>query len=149
MERIHELCLSWATAVRPGLAVVGVPVEVLARADELTSKLAQVSSTELKRYEVLSALAAVRKVLHEQVLLEVAKIPPAVLATTPPPAPAVFFPEISDLPNQLVPYPLQGWSGTINKFLKKTRSTRIASLWCLTEGGWNPSSKQSRTSSSS
>jgi hypothetical protein len=119
IERVQELCLSWVAAVRPGLAVVGVPPEVLARTDDLTSKLAQVSTTSMTRDEVLPALAAVRRVLYEQVLLEVAKIPPTLLDATPPPPPAALFPEISDLPNQLVPYPLQGWSGNINKFLEK------------------------------
>ena len=118
IERIQELCISWTAAVRPGLTLVGVPAEALSATDELTSKLAQVSSTNPDRNQILAALEAVRRVLHERVLFEVARIPREVLAATPPPPPRALFPEISDLPNQLVPYPLQGWANNINKFLK-------------------------------
>jgi hypothetical protein len=119
IERIQEVVLTWSVNVRPALAVIGVPKEVLNRADELTSKLAQMTSGTVNRNRVFAALGAVLKVLHAQVLLEIAKIPPEVLAATAAPAPAALFPEISDLPNQLVPFALQGWSEQIKKFLRR------------------------------
>jgi hypothetical protein len=73
----------------------------------------------VKNITLITALNAVRKVFHEQILLEVARIPLGVLAAFPAPAPVTLFPEISDLPNQLVPYAVQGWSGQIKKFLLK------------------------------
>lgn len=119
VERIQELVLTWSVNVRPALAAVEVPKEVLSRADRLTSKLARIASSNPSKGALTSTLAAVRKVFHEQVLAEVAKIPPGVLAAFPALAPAILFPEISDLPNQLVPYPVQGWSVQIKKFLRK------------------------------
>jgi hypothetical protein len=119
IERIQELVLTWSVSVRPSLAAIGVPNEVLNRADELTSRLAQMTSGPVNRGKVFAALGGVWKVLHAQILLEVAKIPPGVLAASTPTAPETLFPEISDLPNQLVPFPLQGWSEQIKKFLRK------------------------------
>ncbi len=119
IERVQELVLTWSMNIRPGLAALGVPKEVLHRADELTSKLAQMTSGAVSTSKVLVALAAVWKVLHAQVLLEIAKIPTELLAATTAPAPEALFPEISDLPNQLVPFALQGWSKQIKKFLRK------------------------------
>jgi hypothetical protein len=119
IERVQELALTWSMNIRPGLAVLGVPKEVLHRADELTSKLAQLTSGAVSTGKDLVALGAVWKVLHAQVLLEIAKIPPELLAATTAPAPEALFPEIPDLPNQLVPFALQGWSEQIKRFLRK------------------------------
>jgi hypothetical protein len=119
IERIQELVLTWSVNIRPGLAAVGVPKEVLNRADTLTSRLARLTTGTVNRNRVFTALGAVWKVVHAQILLEVARIPPAVLAAVTPPAPLALFPEISDLPNQLVPYAVQGWSVQIKKFLRK------------------------------
>jgi hypothetical protein len=118
VERIQELAVTWSVNVRPGLAVIGVPKEVLQRADKLTFKLARLTSGAVNRNNLFTALGAVWKVLHEQILLEVARIPLGVQAAFPAPGPAPLFPEISDLPNQLVPYAVQGWSEQIKKFLK-------------------------------
>jgi hypothetical protein len=118
IERIQELVLTWSVNIRPGLAAIGVPKEVLNRADKLTSRLARLTSGTVKRDSLFKALGAVWKVVHAQILLEVARIPPAVLAAVTAPAPAALFPEISDLPNQLVPYAVQGWSEQIKKFLR-------------------------------
>jgi len=118
VERIQELAVTWSVNVRPGLTAIGVPKEVLERADRLISRLARLTSGAVNRNRLFAALGAVWKVLHEQVLLEVARIPPGVQAAFPAPGPAPLFPEISDLPNQLVPYAVQGWSEQIKKFLK-------------------------------
>jgi hypothetical protein len=119
IERIQELVLTWSVNVRPGLAAVKIPKEVLNRADDLTSSLARLASGTVSNKAIAVALGAVRKVLHEQILLEVARIPPEVLASFVAPAPGTLFPEIPDLPNQLVPYAVQGWSGQIKNFLQK------------------------------
>jgi len=87
IERIQELVLTWSVNVRPGLAAIKVPKEVLERADNLTSKLARLASGTESNNTISGALGAVRKVFHEQVLLEVAKIKPGVLAAFPAPAP--------------------------------------------------------------
>src|SRR5205085_9690802 len=52
-----------------------------------------------------------------QVLLEFAKIPPGARAAAPAPSPASLLPQISDLPNELVPNALHGWSEPIKAFL--------------------------------
>jgi hypothetical protein len=53
------------------------------------------------------------------VLLEVALIPPAMQIPATTPETEYLFPEISDLPNQLVPNALQGWADPIRRFLRK------------------------------
>jgi hypothetical protein len=115
--RIQELVLTWSANVRPGLAAIGVPKEVLNRADKLSSGLARVASGAANNGAITRALAAVRKVFHEQVLVELAAIPLGKRAAFQAPALAELFPEIPDLPNQLVPYAVQGWSEQIKKFL--------------------------------
>lgn len=121
VERIQELVLTWSVSVRPGLAAISVPGEVLNKTDLLTSKVARLVGGPASRDKCLVALGAVRHVLLEQVLLEVAKIPAAVQAAALAiPASATLFPEISDLPNQLVPYALQGWSSSIREFLRSS-----------------------------
>lgn len=118
IERIQEFAVTWSANVRPGLAQIGVPKEVLERADKLTYKLARLTSGAVNRNKLIAALGAVWKVLHEQVLLEVARIPLGIQAAFSATAPALLFPEIPDLPNQLVPYAVQGWAEQIRKFLK-------------------------------
>jgi hypothetical protein len=118
IERIHELVLTWSVNVRPGLAAINVPKEVVNRADVLTSQLARLISGRVNNTRTAAALGAVRRVFHEQILLEIAKIPPALQGSLAP-ASTTLFPEISDLPNQLVPYAVQGWSAQIKAFLQK------------------------------
>ena len=67
-----------------------------------------------------STLHAIRRVVMEQILLEVARIPIAfqLAATT---STSTIFPEIPDVPSQLVPNALHGWSGRIRKFLETNR----------------------------
>jgi len=119
IERIQEYAVTWSANARPGLAAIGVPKEVLERADELTYKLARLTSGSVNQKKLFTALGAVWKVLHEQVLLEVARIPPGVQAAlaVPTTTPTPLFPEIPDLPNQLVPRSIQGFSEPIKKFL--------------------------------
>jgi hypothetical protein len=116
--RIQELAATWAGNVRPGLAAIGVPPEVLARTDRLTYDVARLITSSSDRNKLHSAVGTLWKALHEQILLEVARIPLGRQAAAAAPAPAALFPEISDLPNQLVPRPLQGWSEPIKKFLR-------------------------------
>jgi hypothetical protein len=119
VERIQELVLAWSGNVRPGLAAVGVPKEVLKRADEFVSKPARLTVGSPSRARSLVALRALRNVLLGQILPELAQIPPLVQAATPVSAPTALLPEISDLPNQLIPKAVQGWSAEIKRFLLK------------------------------
>lgn len=119
IERIQELVLTWSVNVRPGLSAIGVPIEVLNRADELALKLARLASGTATNNAITNALSDVRSVFHEQVLVEVAAIRPGVLAAFGSQAPVALFSEIPDLPNQLVPYSVQGWSGEMKKFLQQ------------------------------
>ncbi len=122
VERVQDLVLTWSVSVRPSLAAMRVPSEVLNRADQLTSKAARLTAKTSPKTKYLSVLHAIRRVLIEQVLLEVAKIPFAVqlaVTTAAKAATGNLFPEISDLPNQLVPNALQGWAEPIRNFLKK------------------------------
>jgi hypothetical protein len=120
IERIQELIVIWSANLRPGLNNVGVPQEVLGAADKPITKLARLTSGGFTRNNLIQALNAVWKVLHEQVLLELAKIPDLVQLARAPrtSAPAALFPEIPDLPNQFVPNSVQGWSGQIKNFLR-------------------------------
>jgi hypothetical protein len=121
VERIQELVSSWTGTVRPILAAFSLPPEVLTRADGLISKAVRSVSTNGAQSKSLASLLAVRRVLLEQILFEVAKTPLAVSAAAKVAAPEPLFPEISDLPNQLVPYSVQGWSERIKGFLRKNR----------------------------
>ena len=105
-----------------------VPREVLNRADHLTSRASRLTANTSPKVRYLSVLHAIRRVLMEQVLLEVARIPLAVqLAVTRAAKGNLdqkqraghLFPEISDLPDELVPNALQGWAEPIRKFRKK------------------------------
>jgi hypothetical protein len=118
-ERVAELVLTWSVSVRPNLAAMKVPPEVLERADGLTSRAARLTGKTSTRNQYVSVLHAIRRVLIEQVLLEVARIPLALQLAVTTAAEGKLFPEISDLPNQLVPNSLQGWSESIKKFLKR------------------------------
>jgi hypothetical protein len=121
-ERAQEAAVTWVATVRPGLARLHIPSEVLDRADRTTIALARAAShgVGVDRAMLLARLSTVRRVLYEQVLLEVARVPPGLLLSVPPAAgPAALFPEITDLPNQLVPYALQGWSVQIKAFLNR------------------------------
>jgi hypothetical protein len=117
--RIQELVLTWSLNLRPGLAAIKVPKEVLNRADVVTLRVSRLAAGAVTKDKMRVALGTVQHVLNFQVLLEVAKIPPLIQAAFPAPAPASLFPEISDVPNQLIPYAVQGWSEQIKKFLLK------------------------------
>jgi len=119
VERILDLVLTWSAGVRPSLAVMTVPREVLSRADQVTSRAARLTAKTTPKKMYLSVLHALRRVLMEQVLLEVALIPPAMQIPATTPETEYLFPEISDLPNQLVPNALQGWADPIRRFLRK------------------------------
>ena len=117
VERIQDLVLSWAVTVRPGLAAIGVPKEVLNRGDQFSSEVARLASRIYPRAKYLSSLRAFRKVLIDQVLPEVARIPVPQSLTFP--ITGNLLPEISDVPNQLIPNALYGWAPQLRRFLKE------------------------------
>jgi hypothetical protein len=118
LERSREAAVAWAVSVRSSLAAIGVPKEVLERADTVTYFLAGLTSGTPNGTQLLAAVDSVFQVLHGQVLLEFAKIPEGVKAALPVPGPGLLFPEISDLPNELVPNSVLGWSKQIKTFLR-------------------------------
>lgn len=118
LERSREAAVAWSVNVRSGLAAIGVPKEVLERADTVTYFLAGLTSGTPNGAQLLAAVDSVFQVLHGQVLLEFAKIPEGVKAALPAPGPGLLFPEISDLPNELVPNSVLGWSKHIKTFLR-------------------------------
>ena len=118
LERSREAAVAWSVNVRSSLATIGVPKEVLERADTVTYSLAGLTSGTPNRTQLLTAVDSVFQVLHGQVLLEFAKIPEGVKAALPAPGPGLLFPEISDLPNELVPNSVLGWSKEIKTFLR-------------------------------
>jgi hypothetical protein len=138
IERIQELVLTWSVNVRPGLAAIDVPKEVLNRADGLTSKLSRLASGTVRRHKITTALSAVRTVFLKQILLEVARIPIGRQAAFPAVGPVSIFPEISDLPNQLVPYAVQGWSAQIRRFLRKNSFGRNVFIMVSYRAALNP-----------
>jgi hypothetical protein len=138
IERIQELVLTWSLNVRPGLAAIKVPKEVLNRADADASKLARLAAGNTRKRTLASALNAVHSVLLRQILVEVARIPPGVQAAFSAPSPAALFPEISDLPNQLVPYAVQGWSKQIKHFLAKNPFGRNVFVMVSYRASLNP-----------
>ena len=117
VERVQDLVLTWAVTVRPVLAAIGVPKEVLNRADQFSSEIGRLASRTCLRTKYLSSLRSFRKVLVDQILLEVARIP-APQALTPA-IPGSLLPEISDLPNELIPNALYGWAPQLRRFLKE------------------------------
>lgn len=119
VERVQDLVLTWSVSVRPSLAAMGVPREVLGRADQFTSRAARLTAKASHKTKYQAVLQAIRRVLMEQVLLEVAQIPAALQTVVTAAAAGNLFPEISDLPNQLVPNALQGWTKPIKEFLRK------------------------------
>src|SRR6266850_4694795 len=118
LERTREAAVAWSVNVRSGLEAIGVPKEVLERADTVTYALAALTSAVPNGNQLLAAVDSVFQVLHGQVLLEFAKIPDGVKAALPAPGPTPLFPEISDLPNELVPNSVLGWSKQVKVFLK-------------------------------
>jgi hypothetical protein len=120
IERIQESVLTWSINLRPGLAAVKVPPEVLNRADALIAELSRFAANgATTNAEIVSALSGARAVLHEQVLVELALVPLGLLAAFPQTNPALLFPEIPDLPNEFVPYSVQGWAQRMKAFLEK------------------------------
>lgn len=117
LERIQDLVFTWSASVRPELALKGVPGEVLSRADRAFLELARLTGHRSIRNSYLAVLASIRKVLIEQVLLEVAKIPVLPQPATAARAESSLIPEIPDVPNELIPNALYGWVPKIREFL--------------------------------
>jgi hypothetical protein len=118
-ERVQDLVGTWSVSVGPSLAAMRVPREVLGRADQVTSRAGRLTAKTSRKTKYLAVLHAISRVLMKQVLLEVARLPPALQLAVPTDVTGNLFPEISDLPNDLVPNALHGWAKPIKKFLKK------------------------------
>lgn len=124
IDRLYELVYNWSTNIQPGLSAIGIPPEVINRADAAFLSLARLTGRNSQRSKLLSALSRARRTLIEQVLLEVAKAPKVLQITTTNPVPKVLIPEIPDLPNELIPNALHGWLPQIRDFLKRNSFDR-------------------------
>ena len=119
LERAEQLFLAWSTSLRPRLAASGVPEEVLVRADKAFGKLARLTARRSKRRNFLLRLSAIRRVLTEQVLLEVAKVSATPQIATGAAVEERLIPEIADLRNELIPNAIYGWTPYLRAFLKQ------------------------------
>ncbi|MGC1615863.1 MAG: hypothetical protein WA736_14350 [Candidatus Acidiferrum sp.] len=124
IDRIQELVYTWSTNVQPGLTTIGVPTEVVNRADAAFLSLARGTARAATRAQLLNGLSRARRTLIEQILLEVAKLPRALQIGGVTSAQKVLIPEIPDLPNELIPNALQGWIPQIREFLRRNNFDR-------------------------
>lgn len=124
IDRIQELVYTWSTNVQPGLTTIGVPTEVVNRADAAFLSLARGTARAATRAQLLNGLSRARRTLIEQILLEVAKLPRALPIGGVTSAQKVLIPEIPDLPNELIPNALQGWIPQIREFLRRNNFDR-------------------------
>ena len=114
LDRIRALLLTWLTTLKPQLDASKVPPEVLGVADSAFMKVVGLTGHPSARTTYLARLRTLRKVLVDQVLLEVARLPPISAAAV---TVQQLLPEISDVTNDLIPNALLGWVTNMRKFL--------------------------------
>ncbi|MFY9979885.1 MAG: hypothetical protein WA252_00020 [Candidatus Sulfotelmatobacter sp.] len=113
--RVEETFLSWAN-LRPELQNAGIDTGILERLDKLFTSLIRLTTSASPRRSYLAQLRAIKEVAATGLTdfgTKAALLPhhPAPQASSP------MVPEISDLPNELVPRFLFGWLAEIRKFL--------------------------------
>ena len=122
--RIQDWFFTWST-LSSGLRIANVAPATVKQLDDQIAGLLRATSTRARKVIYLSAIATLRKILTTDLLLEIAKLPPAVRDVPQGQTqPARLLPEISDLPNDLIPNSLLGWVGGIKTFLKKNEFER-------------------------
>lgn len=119
LARIHDLFLTWSTSVRPPIAASGVSSDVLGVADAVFSNLVRLTSSRSRRQQYLRLLLSARRVLVQQVLLEVAKVSARAPIPARPTAVRDLIPEIPDVGNELIPRALYGWIPQMQSFLRQ------------------------------
>ena len=117
-ERIQELFLSWSTNLRPLLDAAGIQSEIISRADKSFARLAILTSRRSRKKEYLTLLGNLRRILVEQILLEVARVPTPLGGGVALKVESLI-PEIPDVTNELIPNSLFGWVPQMRDFLRK------------------------------
>lgn len=134
LERIQELYIGWLRDAKPLFLTGGVPPEVVNRADHTLAELVRLTALRSRRERYVALLTTARRVLVEQLLLEVARLPAAALA---PPAPQLI-PEIPDLPDDLIPNALLGWVASLRDFLRRNAFDRNVFIMVAYRSHLNP-----------
>src|SRR6266550_1326707 len=134
LERIQELVIGWLKDVKPLLLAGGVPPEVVNAADQTLAELVRLTALRSRRLRYIALLTEARRVLVQQLLLEVARLPAAASA----PAPPQLIPEIPDLPNELIPPALLGWVTQMRDFLRKSAFDRNVFIMVAYRSHLNP-----------
>ena len=124
LERIQELFNSWSGNVHPLLTAGGIPTEVLQRTNTSFERLVRLTSRRNRKREYLEKLRGLRRIIVEQILLEVANISRTPQARVAEPVVRPFLPEIPDLSNDLVPNSLYGWISNMQEFLRRNSFDR-------------------------
>lgn len=117
IKRLQFLAYTWSFSIRLQLQVMGIPLEVLNRAEEASSQLARLTAHTTTAKQYRSALAHFREILTKQVLLEFSGLPLAARLATATPAIQKVNSEIPDLPNAFIPNALVGWTHKLQSFL--------------------------------
>jgi hypothetical protein len=114
LERIQELFVGWIADLKPQLLAGNVPAEVVLAADTPFEELVRLTARRSRRVMYVALLRDARRILVDQLLLEIARLPvPTVTPHTPR-----LLPEIPDLGNELIPNALLGWVGQVRLFLR-------------------------------
>ena len=104
--------------------LLGVPNEILSRAKQGFTQLSKLTTRRSNRKEYLARLAAVRRIIAGQVLLEVANSSQHIIFPPALPMPEILIPEIPGLTNQLIPNSLLGWLPQMKEFLSRNAYDR-------------------------
>jgi hypothetical protein len=118
-QRVEEFYLSWSN-LRSQLAKAKVSEKLISRADQLGSRLVRLTARRSRKQEYRSILLGMRRVLVNQLLLEVASVDlPAERKVVSQLAPSLL-PEIPGLTTDLIPTALYGSTDSMRKFLRQS-----------------------------
>jgi len=134
LERIQELFIGWLRDVKPLLLSGGVPPEVVNAADQTLAELVRLTALRSRRERYVTLLTEARRILVQQLLLEVARLPVSALA---PPSPQLI-PEIPDISDELIPNALLGWVAPLRDFLRTNAFDRNVFIMVAYRSHLNP-----------
>lgn len=115
--RVEETFLSWAN-LRPELQQAGIDTGIVERLDKLFTNLVKLTTGPSPKRHYQAQLRAIKEVAATGLTdfgTKAALLPKHAVPQVGTP----MVPEISDLPNELVPRFLLGWLPEIRKFLKQ------------------------------
>lgn len=116
--RAEEAFLSWAN-LRPELQRGGIDPAIVERLDNLFTKFIRLTTGRSGKRPYLAQLRAIREVVNgglHNFSIRAALLP----ARTGVPSTARLVPEISDLPDEIVPRSLLGWLPQMKDFLRRS-----------------------------